>query len=113
MTDPNVNSALYYSSATTSKRIKNTTYAVPSFKRLSPSIKVDILFETPSSFNRDTTATGSVAEMIAPNRLQAQKSNPSSGNCKIYCIMTAVVKVHKRSTGPASIKIFQNDLLNV
>lgn len=52
--------------STTSSMTKKTTIAVPSLRRLSPSIRVESYFEAPSSLRSDTTATGSVAEMIAP-----------------------------------------------
>eukprot|EP00351_Strombidinopsis_sp_SopsisLIS2011_P002974 CAMPEP_0116876562 /NCGR_PEP_ID=MMETSP0463-20121206/8473_1 /TAXON_ID=181622 /ORGANISM="Strombidinopsis sp, Strain SopsisLIS2011" /LENGTH=69 /DNA_ID=CAMNT_0004523229 /DNA_START=3223 /DNA_END=3432 /DNA_ORIENTATION=- len=48
---------------------KKTTIAVPSLSKLSPSIKVANLLEAPSSLSKATTATGSVAETIAPNRV--------------------------------------------
>jgi hypothetical protein len=44
--------------------IKNTA-AVPSFRRLSPSNKTLNYLLVPISFNKATTATGSVAEIIA------------------------------------------------
>ena len=53
----------------TSTMLKNTkknTVAVPSFNKLSPSNKILNLIGVPNSFNRATTATGSVAAKIAP-----------------------------------------------
>ena len=49
---------------------RKMTKAVPSLNKLSPSISVEILLDTPSSFSRATTATGSVADMIAPKSKQ-------------------------------------------
>jgi hypothetical protein len=46
---------------------KKTTIAVPSFKRLSPSIIVEILLEAPKVLSKATTATGSVADIMEPN----------------------------------------------
>ncbi len=59
--------------------------AVPSFKSDSPSIKVPNFLLAPSSFNKATTATGSVALTIAPNinangQFQAPKPIPAYFN---------------------------------
>ena len=45
-----------------------TTKALPSFRRLSDSIKLESFFGAPRDFKRLTTATGSVAETILPNK---------------------------------------------
>lgn len=50
------------------KSTKNATIAVPSLSKLSPSIRIVSFFEAPISFINATTAMGSVAEMIEPNR---------------------------------------------
>src|SRR6478752_725369 len=47
--------------------IVNSTTPVPSLSRLSASTSVASRFGAPTRLNSDTTATGSVAEMIAPS----------------------------------------------
>ena len=62
-------------------KTKNKTMAVPSFKRDSPSIRVPSFLLAPNSFNRATTATGSVALTTTPNRkasFHPQSLNPMS-----------------------------------
>lgn len=54
---------------------RNTTYAVPSLNKDSPSINVANFLLAPSSFNKATTATGSVADIIAPNSTAASNVN--------------------------------------
>ena len=82
--------------------------AVPSFKRLSPSIMVVILLEAPKVLSKDTTATGSVAEMIEPYIKEASQLNffsPTSLYSKRYVIMQAERNVPRRSIGQAKIRI--------
>merc|ERR1719327_1293025 len=45
----------------------NTAIAVPSFSRLSPDMSMVSRGLTPSVLNNATTATGSVADRVAPN----------------------------------------------
>ena len=52
--------------------------AVASLRRDSPSMRVDILMLAPSSLSIATTATGSVAETIAPNRNASDQVSESS-----------------------------------
>jgi hypothetical protein len=54
------------SPCTINYKTAKTTIAVPSFRRLSPSIIVDNYFGAPSSLSSATTATGSVADTMAP-----------------------------------------------
>ena len=94
--------------STTYRRIKKRTIAVPSFKRLSPSIMVVILLDAPKVLSKDTTATGSVAEIIEPYIKEASQLNffsPTSLYSKIYVIIQAERYVPRRSIGPAKIKI--------
>jgi hypothetical protein len=57
--------------------MKKITTAVPSFSRLSPSIRVPMDFGAPSYFKSETTATGSVAEITAPKSKQAAQGSVS------------------------------------
>ena len=76
------------------KITSNKTIADPSFTKDSPSIKVDNVLEAPNSFkyiyiyyificiirltfNKETTATGSVAPNIDPNKNESLNLNPS------------------------------------
>ena len=54
--------------ATTPNRILNSTMAVASLKRLSPSTRIANLLGAPTSLNSAITATGSVAAISAPKR---------------------------------------------
>ena len=89
---------------TSSSVTENMTYAVPSLKRLSPSIIVERVLEAPRSFRSETTATGSVAEINAPNIIAASKEKFSSYP-RINLTTRAVRKEATRSHGPARIKI--------
>ena len=62
--------------STTPRIILNTTRAVPSLKRLSPSTSRFSRFGAPISLNRATTATGSVADMREPNRRDTPRGRP-------------------------------------
>ena len=55
----------------------NNTIADPSLTNDSPSINVDKVLEAPKSFNKETTATGSVAPNIEPNKNESLNLNPS------------------------------------
>jgi hypothetical protein len=55
--------------------MENNTIAVASLKMLSPSRRVPSRRGAPTSLNRPITATGSVAEMSAPNRNAAPMLN--------------------------------------
>ena len=59
------------------KITSNNTIADPSFISDSPSINVDRVLEAPSSLSNETTATGSVAPNIEPNRNESLNLNPS------------------------------------
>ena len=48
------------------RKIMNMAYAVPSLRSDSPSIRVPSDGGAPSAFSNDTTATGSVADNMAP-----------------------------------------------
>lgn len=96
-----------------SRTTRNATIAVPSFKRLSPSIMVDSLFEAPNSFRRLTTATGSVAEMIDPNKRAAENGNSSPEYPKICYIIKADKMIDIKSIGPAIINTCGNSTLNI
>ncbi len=48
---------------------------VPSFNRLSPSSRILNLAGVPNSFNKATTATGSVAHTIEENKKQEDQLN--------------------------------------
>ena len=75
------------------------TIAVPSFIKLSPSINVAKLFFAPSSFNKATTATGSVALNPVPrSRLAA---NVQSSYITTL-IGSAVIPDASSRPGPAS-----------
>lgn len=91
--------------------IKNTI-AVPSFNRDSPSIRVLNLTLAPNSFIRAITATGSVADSIAP-RVKA------SGHVRSYwpyinthLKQSASRTVPHNTPGTARIRILTIDLLN-
>ena len=51
---------------TRSRKMRNNTYAVPSLRRLSPSMMVPRRLDAPTDLSSDTTATGSVAERMEP-----------------------------------------------
>ena len=94
------------------KNIMKNTMAVPSFNRDSPSIRVLNLTLAPSSFIRAITATGSVADNIAPNV-------KASGHVRSYWpyINTHLKQIARRTVphrtpGTARIKILTMDLLN-
>lgn len=63
---PNSRSAAHYFCLSMSYAISYRTRAVPSFSKDSPSISTVRVGEAPSSLRRATTATGSVAQSIAP-----------------------------------------------
>jgi hypothetical protein len=65
-----------------SKIAKNKARAVQSLNKLSPSKIRANLLGAPTSLNKDKTATGSVAEIIAPKSKQISNgtSNPISFN---------------------------------
>ncbi len=56
----------------------NTTKATPSLNRLSPSTRIVSRFETPIERKKAITATGSVAEISAPNATAAAQGTPST-----------------------------------
>lgn len=68
---PGVNSIPLTRSSKTRKR----TNAVPSFSKLSPSIRVESFFDAPNCLRRTTTATGSVADTMDPKRRASVKVN--------------------------------------
>jgi hypothetical protein len=103
----------YYYPSTMSRTTRNATIAVPSFKRLSPSIMVDSLFEAPNSLSRLTTATGSVAEIIDPNKRAAENGNSSPEYPRIFYIINADKKIDIKSIGPAIISTCGNSTLNM
>ena len=59
------------------KITSNKTIADPSFTSDSPSIKVESVLDAPNSFSKETTATGSVAPKIDPNKKESLNLNPS------------------------------------
>ncbi|KAG0575637.1 hypothetical protein KC19_5G019300, partial [Ceratodon purpureus] len=94
MTSP----ALNFCPSTICRYRRNTTIAVPSFMRDSPSIRVLNFLLAPNSFNNATTATGSVALSRPPSKspvLQFQ----SYGN--ILTITTPRKKVDITTPGAA------------
>jgi len=95
-----------------SRRTRNTTIAVPSLRRLSPSIRVASLLEAPSSFKSTTTATGSVAEAIDPNRREASQVK-TPVYYRIYVIMSALKNVATISIGPAMMSTWPISTLNI
>jgi hypothetical protein len=104
---------LYSYPSTMSRTTRNTTIAVPSFRRLSPSIIVESLFDAPNSLRRDTTATGSVAEIIDPNKRAAENGNSSPEYPRQYYIIKADKIIEIRSIGPAIINTCGNSTLNM
>ena len=85
--------------------------AVPSLKRLSPSMSVPTRFATPSSLRSATTATGSVADRIAPSmRLAAQvNSRPAKSHRATH----AVSAVDSATPGTASVSTWKSSRNNV
>jgi hypothetical protein len=70
---------------------------------------VVILLDAPKVLSKDTTATGSVAEIIEPYIKEASQLNSFPGEVllysKRYVIMQAERYVPIRSIGPAKIRI--------
>ena len=78
---------------------EKTTMAVPSLTRLSPSMMCPRRFEAPTSFNRATTATGSVADRMLPSiRLEPQPH--AYGSVALSSAPTSAVPMS--TPGPAS-----------
>jgi 2',3'-cyclic-nucleotide 2'-phosphodiesterase (5'-nucleotidase family) len=89
------------SSCTTSRlNIVYRTMAKPSFSKLSPSIRMDRLSTTPSSFNIATTATGSVADSIDPTMKDVAQSQPYGST---YLAVSPSRAVLTSTAGPASV----------
>ena len=107
-----ISQKLYCYPSTMSRTTRNTTIAVPSFKRLSPSIMVESLFEAPNSLSRLTTATGSVAEIIDPNKRAAENGNSSPEYPNNYIIKADKI-IESKSIGPAIISTCGNSTLNM
>ena len=59
-------------------RIVKSTIAVASLKRLSPSTRIAKRFGAPRSLKIATTATGSVADKIAPSNRHTTKPIPDT-----------------------------------
>mmetsp|Transcript_114393 Transcript_114393/g.208058 ORF Transcript_114393/g.208058 Transcript_114393/m.208058 type:complete len:351 (-) Transcript_114393:821-1873(-) len=90
-------------SKTFSIRVKQTT-AVPSLKRLSPEMIIVSLGDTPKVLKRATTATGSVADRMAPKTKQMGQSQPYG---KMKWLNAPMRTVPSKTPGPASSKICQ------
>ena len=87
--------------------ILNTTIAVASFNKDSPSTRIVSLSGAPSSLNSEITATGSVAEIRAPN-----KSASVNGTSRKNHRPTAMKAVEISSAGIARIKTGIRSLTN-
>ena len=73
-----------FSPVTNSIAISNNTNAEPSFNNDSPSIKVAKRFDAPRSRNNATTATGSVADTIAPKVIALKHAYKFIFECGIF-----------------------------
>ena len=91
------------------------TIAVPSLRRDSLSIRVLKRLPPPNSFNKETTATGSVAQMTEPNikeTYQSQLPNPIP-RYFIPMAIAALIQIATIIPGTAIKKAFQKDFLKV
>ena len=84
----------------TAARMINNTIAVASLNRLSPSTRMVRRLGAPRSLKIATTATGSVAETMAPSSRQATKPKPEIAS---MAKPTAKVEINRPTT--ASIRI--------
>ena len=73
---------------------------------------VESLFEAPNSLSRLTTATGSVAEIIDPNKRAAENGNSSPEYPNNYIIKADKI-IESKSIGPAIISTCGNSTLNM
>ena len=97
------------------KNTMNITSAVPSFSSDSLSISVRSFLPPPNSLSKETTATGSVAQITAPNIKATYHDQPPNPMPK-YCINIVNAPLRHIPTiipGTAIKKAFQKDFLNV
>jgi hypothetical protein len=78
-------------------RIINSATDVPSLKRLSHSKIRYNLFGTPKCLKIERTATGSVEEIITPNKIITSKGTSRQTNCKIYHHPTPIILLDSKT----------------
>ena len=94
------------------ENIKKNTIDEPSFNKLSPSKSILNLIGVPNSFNKATTATGSVALIIAENANENGQLKLLSYPIR-YLNIIPVNRIPIKTPGIAKIIIYYSSFLNI
>ena len=93
------------------RKSKKNTIDVPSFSKDSPSTNKLKWTLAPSSFNKATTATGSVAESTHPKAKASYQERSSYPYPRIALKMKEMMNAPHRTPGPAKRMILKSDFL--